>query len=855
MATAVFSLDSLLNGSYGVDTPEEIARIRAADAGFRESISHPKPSVCTLESVLPASRLDSDDVSDEDYEYWGVDTRSTQSSDCSAPSDEVGFASSDDAYSRVTFNVEDLNALSDAEIFTVFEHLIAPTYVGSIQVPSFCRNKFTLSVSVARNLLSSSHRYHRKLKVYADLVAAVYTQTDIFSDESIETDSDDVPGYVFHPVERANNFEPPPICPQCGFAGYQCPCADFTTTKATCAEMTLSDAYEIEGLCGVVDDATLLNNLGSFLMPIHCEYSRVDEPLKEFYMHQPHPTDRVSVEVVQAVCCTNLPTHVNYDDTYHQTFVECSDYTTDLDHIKLRQSDLVPKIVDGSYLLPVLNTGSGSKRVGTTKEVLTAIKKRNADVPELSGSVNLSRISVAVTEKFFSSYFNRDKLAASNFLNVVGNFHAYMEKWASSGLTYDDLPDLHSENLQFYEHMIKSDVKPVVADTLNVDRPIPATITFHKKGITSQFSPLFVSLFERFQRCLKERVIVPVGKISSLEMDRFSVQKYCLEIDLSKFDKSQGELHLMIQEEILKRLGCPVHISKWWCDFHRYSYISDKRAGVSMPISFQRRTGDAFTYFGNTMVTMALFAWCYDIDQFERVIFFGDDSLAFARSPIVGNPDLFTSLFNMEAKVMDPPTPYICSKFLLTDDLGHTFSVPDPLRELQRLGTKKIPDAPDENMLYAHFMSFVDRLRFMPRMTHNTINQLCIFFEMKYKKSGAECHAILGSFVKYSTNFQVYKELYLSQNQRFSLINTYSVDSFVVERKRVRSKSKSSKVSEHGSSTTTAREKEIGSSSPSTQQKGSGLQKSKRIETQGVAFNEVSTFRPPDRVVGRLPSP
>nr|AFG28423.1 2a protein [Peanut stunt virus] len=818
---ATFSLESLLSGSYGVDTPEEVALIRKRDRAFAADVD-------TVESVLIPSPVS------ETVPCFERDETPSTSTTCSLE--------------RVSFLVEDLNAMSDVEIKTVFENLIRPTYVGCIEMPEFCRNKLTLSVSVARNLISTASRYPRKLKAYSDLVASIYNKTDIFDAPADEAVSDEVPGYVFSPVERIDGYEQPPLCSDCGLIGYQCACHDLAGRRAAYSEVTISHTYELESLSGVVDDATLLSNLGSFLLPIHCEYSRVDPLLSNFHLTQPHPTDRVSVESLQAVCDTSLPTHVCYDDTYHQVFVENSDFTTDIDHLTLKQSGLIPRVDGGNYLKPVLTTGSGSKRLGTTKEVLTAIKKRNADVPELSGSVDLTRISNAVARRFKESYLNSNALAQSNFLNVVGNFHAYMQKWAASGLSYDDLPDLHAENLQFYEHMVKSDVKPVVADTLNVDRPVPATITFHAKGITSQFSPLFISLFERFQRCLRSRVVVPVGKISSLEMDKFSVlDKYCLEIDLSKFDKSQGELHLMIQEEILNLLGCPVDVTKWWCDFHRYSYIKDKRAGVSMPISFQRRTGDAFTYFGNTLVTMALFSWCYDTDQFDRMLFSGDDSLAFSQVPIEGKSDWFTSLFNMEAKNMDPPTPYICSKFLLTDELGNTFSVPDPLRELQRLGTKKIPDGGlDESYLKAHFMSFVDRLKFLPRMTHYTVTQLTLFYEMKYKKSGAECHAMLGGFSKYSTNFSVYKELYTSDQKRFNLINSYSEDSFVVERKPVIKKIKRVKKNvecraDPYKTPEVDGETEASTQTSPTKQKGSRAQESKRVEASGAARNFISS--------------
>ncbi|AGN55987.1 2a protein [Cucumber mosaic virus] len=761
-----FSLANLLNGTYGVDTPEEVERVRSEQ---REEAA----AACRNYKPLPAV-----DVSESVTE----DAHSLRIPD-GAPSEEVSVE-------FVTYGAEDYLEKSDDELLVAFETMVKPMRVGQLWCPAFDKCLFISSIAMARALLMAPISSNRTMKCFEDLVAAIYTKSDFYYDDECEADdvqisisSRDVPGYSFEPWSRTSGFEPPPICEACDMIMYQCPCFDFNALKKSCAERTFADDYVIEGLDGVVDNATLLSNLGPFLVPVKCQYEKCPTPAVANPPSLNRATDRVDINLVQSICDSTLPTHSNYDDSFHQVFVESADYSIDLDHVRLRQSDLIAKIPDSGHMIPVLNTGSGHKRVGTTKEVLTAIKKRNADVPELGDSVNLSRLSKAVAERFFISYINGNSLAASNFVNVVSNFHDYMEKWKSSGLSYDDLPDLHAENLQFYDHMIKSDVKPVVSDTLNIDRPVPATITYHKKGITSQFSPLFTALFERFQRCLRERIILPVGKISSLEMLGFDVKnKHCLEIDLSKFDKSQGEFHLMIQEHILNGLGCPAPITKWWCDFHRFSYIRDRRAGVGMPISFQRRTGDAFTYFGNTIVTMAEFAWCYDTDQFEKLLFSGDDSLGFSTLPPVGDPSKFTTLFNMEAKVMEPAVPYICSKFLLSDEFGNTFSVPDPLREVQRLGTKKIPYSDNDEFLFAHFMSFVDRLKFLDRMTQSCIDQLSLFFELKYRKSGAEAALMLGAFKKYTANFQSYKELYYSDRRQCELINSFSCVELRIER-------------------------------------------------------------------------
>nr|UZP17413.1 RNA-dependent RNA polymerase [Tomato aspermy virus] len=771
---STFSLENCLNGSYGVDTPEEVAFIRRRDAN---------PSAFHGEETVPSNTTEvhSESVSySSDFEGYSCD------SDFTGDNQYSSFDGTDSLL--LSYDIDEYIDLSESELRVLFDEMVQPIHFGMVLSPTFSRNRFLSCLSLAKSVVVAPlYDPERTLRPFPELVKNLYSGVhDIYLSDSeeaaISSVTDTIEGYTFSPRDVVDNYEPPPLCSVCGLIAYQCPHYDINSLRKNCAEMTIAHDYPIEGLCGLIDDATLLKNLGSFLLPIQCEYTKLPEPTLITPPELTRPTDRVTVDLLQAICDSTLPTHVCYDDTYHQTFIENADYSVDIDRVRLKQSDLLAKVIDEGHLKPVLNTGSGQKRIGTTREVLCAIKKRNADVPELCGSVNLKRLSDDVAECFMLSFMNGDKLCSSNFINIVSDFHAYMSKWQSV-LSYDDLPDLNAENLQFYEHMVKSDVKPSVTDTLNIDRPLPATITFHRKQLTSQFSPLFTALFQRFQRCLTKRVILPVGKISSLEIKDFSVlNKFCLEIDLSKFDKSQGELHLMIQEGILNRLGCPVHISKWWCDFHRMSYIKDKRAGVSMPISFQRRTGDAFTYFGNTLVTMSMFAWCYDTSQFDKLIFSGDDSLGFSIKAPVGDPSLFTSLFNMEAKVMEPSVPYICSKFLLTDDFGNTFSVPDPLREIQRLGSKKIPLDEDDRSLHAHFMSFVDRLKFLNHMNQTSMTQLSLFYEMKYRKSGDDILLVLGAFNKYTANFNAYKELYYSEKQQCALINSFSISDLIVGR-------------------------------------------------------------------------
>nr|UVH34260.1 protein 2a [Broad bean mottle virus] len=484
---------------------------------------------------------------------------------------------------------------------------------------------------------------------------------------------------------------------------------------------------------------------------------------EETHPKMPIYRDKASIESLEAAGHNALKTHAYFDDSYYQGFEENADFSSDFQRLKIKQSHVDWYKDPDKFFEPVLNFGASSKRVGTQKTVLTALKKRNADVPELSDVVDIHKVATEVANVFRQTYLNRDGAdCLFESFNIMAKGLDYHKRWKShkelQGVTL-----LCETNLQRYQHMIKSDVKPTVTDTLHVERAVPATITFHGKGVTSCFSPFFTACFEKFSLALRERFIVPIGKISSLELkSKVLNNKFFLEADLSKFDKSQGELHLEFQRLILINLGFPVPLTNWWCDFHRQSFLVDPQAGVSIPVSFQRRTGDAFTYFGNTLVTMAMMAYCFDMSTAELAMFSGDDSLVICGSKPEFDPSIFQSLFNMEVKVMDPSLPYICSKFLLESEFGDVFSVPDPMREIQRLQKRKIPK--DVQVLRAHFDSFCDRMKFLDRLSELSLSVLCRLTALKYCKPGIEgdVRTWLSGFAYYRENFLRYSECYVT---------------------------------------------------------------------------------------------
>ncbi|AAA42741.1 2a protein [Broad bean mottle virus] len=469
--------------------------------------------------------------------------------------------------------------------------------------------------------------------------------------------------------------------------------------------------------------------------------------------------DKASIERLEAAGHNALKTHAYFDDSYYEGFEESADFSSDFQRLKIKQSHVDWYKDPDKFFEPVLNFGASSRRVGSQKTVLTALKKRNADVPELSDVVDATEVPICLRQSYLNIY-GADCLFES--FNIMAKGLDYHKRWKShkelQGVTL-----LCETNLQRYQHMIKSDVKPTVTDTLHVERDVPATITFHGKGVTSCFSPFFTACFEKFSLALRESIYVPIGKISSLELKSKALNnKFFLEADLSKFDKSQGELHLEFQRLILINLGFPVPLTNWWCDFHR-SILSrwTLRPGVSIPLLSKTNRG-CFHLLWEHFSDNAMMAYCFDMSTAELAMFSGDDSLVICGSKPEFDPGVFQSLFNMEVKVMDPSLPYICSKFLLESEFGDVFSVPDPMREIQRLQKRKIPK--DVQVLRADFDSFCDRMKFLDRLSELSLSVLCRLTALKYCKPGIEgdVRAWLSGFAYYRENFLRYSECYVT---------------------------------------------------------------------------------------------
>jgi len=145
------------------------------------------------------------------------------------------------------------------------------------------------------------------------------------------------------------------------------------------------------------------------------------------------------------------------------------------------------------------------------------------------------------------------------------------------------------KELNSYEFMIKRISKPVLQTADLKKYPSLQTVVYHKKDINVIFGPMFRDIIIRFQAVLKNKLHRFIGvspsafaaKLSKLFPPSsftapFSNKFLNLEIDMSKFVKSQNALVLKAECMFYLFLGVPPVWVQLWYNAHLNTTIKDR---------------------------------------------------------------------------------------------------------------------------------------------------------------------------------------------------------------------------------------------------------------------------------------
>lgn len=346
-----------------------------------------------------------------------------------------------------------------------------------------------------------------------------------------------------------------------------------------------------------------------------------------------------------------------------------------------------------SRLEPELWTSCYRPRPRTQIETLLALSKRNLNVPDLSSLTCEVTTAAAMFEGFKEAY-----LSSTKPFPTLGCSQSSLREWLQTQpqdtlQMIDTSQPLYETRTNVYDFSIKPVVKPcLTASALDV---IPAlqTIAAQTKFVNAVFCPLARMVKERLQAVLNRTVCIYTdmsavdyaAKVTAVCPPSGAVGQPVLEVDISKFDKSQGRLALEFEIHFLRHFGFPEDLLRLWRHMHTDTALVDRAHGVRANIMYQRKSGDAFTFLGNTAFNMAACAYAYDLKVARLLCFAGDDSLIIGGATQGDATICFSQALNLEVKLFRYSNHLFCSKFLLPVGDQWVF-VPDPLKLAIKLG-------------------------------------------------------------------------------------------------------------------------------------------------------------------------
>lgn len=388
-----------------------------------------------------------------------------------------------------------------------------------------------------------------------------------------------------------------------------------------------------------------------------------------------------------------------------QEWMETEDTFVSLDSISVNPSLGIMRKSGFGKLRPRLRTFMFPTKRPSFKESLLGAVKRNLNAPKLANdALDPDCIGRALFTNFIRSAIPAENLALLDMLSAdtVSLSSHLVDKWldkqapAVRRQILSETP-LHLRYYNSFSYMIKGDVKPQLELSAIQKYPSVQTIVYSDKNINAIFCPVFGVLFERLLNLLDERILVFTGmsphefekelnaRIAGLDLS----EVVTVEEDMSKYDKAQGRALRQFEDLLWDALGMDPDLLRIWTDSHVRSHVRDRRNGIGFDTEYQRKSGDATTFAGNTLVILAVLLGVYDIDDIALIMVAGDDSYIFFKPGCAHLPDpsrRIADLFNLECKLLrNFSVPYFCSKFLIQTPQW-TYLVPDPLKFVTKLG-------------------------------------------------------------------------------------------------------------------------------------------------------------------------
>lgn len=380
----------------------------------------------------------------------------------------------------------------------------------------------------------------------------------------------------------------------------------------------------------------------------------------------------------------------------------------------------VPKIRD--YLTPSVRVVCPVSTVHNDRSIVKAFSERNGGVPEYTTQTRDDDLSDELIENFVNNCVSDKALLNTYKDNPIELNSVSVQNWlyTQPPSTVDCLEDEQYYNIFFrelnqYNYILKKVPKPDLEANGHLKFPAPQAIAHQPKQVNAYFCSMLRECKQRLLAVLKPNIIInsdlaPSDLLKLLD-HRIPTKQFVgvggkllckrvwqrfLELDISKYDKSQQRVMLLSEVKFFILMGMCFLFIVLWVFMHVFTCLKDMFTKFKAFVVYQRKSGDAWTFSGNTIFLILIIVFvlvvyfCVDIDTII-LLAAGDDSCVFLKELLdkIKFYQLFGNLFNLEVKVLDYSVPYFCSKFFIPTEFGWLI-IPDLWKLVIKLGRKDL---------------------------------------------------------------------------------------------------------------------------------------------------------------------
>lgn len=350
-----------------------------------------------------------------------------------------------------------------------------------------------------------------------------------------------------------------------------------------------------------------------------------------------------------------------------------------------------------------LRTACPRNVLNTQKRMLQSFIDRNGCVPDFVDTVNEPATVDLMVEKYIDTYIGDKDLFSRFASNPVSINVDCIEDWLTTqppgildAIDRDEVRTIFELELRRYRMNMKRIPKIKLEIGAENKFVSPQTIAYQEKKVNAAFCPIVKKLKSRLISVLKyDKVLfmdVSPERFEEILTFRFPPEvirqyKFRAEVDIGKYDKSQGRVPFLFKLRLLTLLGFPIELISTWSTSQIYTVVRCVFAQLTAGILFQQKSGNAATIHDNTHNLLACLAVVFDLR--DAIVFaVGDDSYIYSKKPLamLDASDKLARVFNFESKLLKFDTPYFCSKFVFMTPEGRWVVAPDFAKLLVKLG-------------------------------------------------------------------------------------------------------------------------------------------------------------------------